>query len=249
MSNIEKKSKDKITLLFDDLSSVEKDILKTLEKKSLKDSDFIVKLSSEVEKKINLIREKYYPEIKETSDKLEIKSSLKFYSDLLDKLTDFIRYIENSQNIDDRYYNTFINFILDKEALIDGKYREIRTQESIHTGKYEGHENKSFPIDPLEEKIKKIGKIAGADFITILSSKRMRLKDFNIIENPNSIIHYSIFNEDEEKLKSIGRELRTFLTSKGYQAAILLVEFSDIITEQEALVGSIITNAKLLPDR
>jgi hypothetical protein len=263
MSNIEKKYREEITLLFNDLSSVEKDILKTLEKESLKESDFIAKLCSEVNKKIDLILKKYYPEIIEISDKIEIKSRLKFYSDLLDKLTDFIKNIEKSTKIDDRSYRAFINFILDKETLINGKYREISTQElttlhdkksknqleQILTDKYMGEESKFSAMGSLEEEIKKIGKDTGADFITILSSKQMRLKEFNIIENPNSIIHYSIFNEDEEKLKSIGRELRTFLTSKGYQAAILLVEFSDIITEQEALVGSIITDAKLFPDR
>jgi hypothetical protein len=72
--------------------------------------------------------------------------------------------------------------------------------------------------------------------------------EFNIIDNPSSVIHYSIFDEDEEKLKNIGRELREYLNSKGYQAAILLVEFSDLITENEVLAGSIITDAKLLPD-
>ena len=263
MAYIEKKYRKEIDLVFKELSLVEKDVLKVLEKKSLQEADFIAKLCSEVNKKVNLILKKFYPEIKQMSDKLDIKSALKFYYDLLDKLTDLIRNIENFQKIDDQYYETFIDFILDKEDLISGKYRQICSQELtafydkktrdhlevVLAEKFARNEKRFFAMGPLEEEIKKIGKIAGADEVTILNAKIMRLEEFTIIENPQSIINYSILGDDEEILKNIGRELRDFLTSKGYKAVIMVVELTDLSTEREALTANIITDAKLLPDR
>ena len=197
------------------------------------------------------------------NDKLDIKSTLKFYYDLLDKLTDLIRNIEDFQKIDDKYYETFIDFILDKEGLISGKYRQICSQEltafydkktrdhleEILAEKFARNEKQFFAMGPLEEEIKKIGKIAGADEVTILPAQLMHLKELQIIENPQSIINYSILDDDEEILKNIGREIRDFLTSKGYNAVIMVVELTDLTTEREALTANIITNAKLLPDR
>ena len=70
---------------------------------------------------------------------------------------------------------------------------------------------------------------------------------FYVITNPKSIIHYTILSDDEEQLKHIGREIRSYLRSKGYEAELLIVEFSDIITEWEGLIGTIITDADLVP--
>ena len=67
------------------------------------------------------------------------------------------------------------------------------------------------------------------------------------IANPRAIIQYSVFFRDEELLKSIGRELKEYLSSKGYEAMILILEIPDLTLEQEFLAGSIITNANLNP--
>ena len=51
MSYIENKYREKIKGVFNELSLIEKDVLKTLEKKSIQESDFLAKLCSEVNKK------------------------------------------------------------------------------------------------------------------------------------------------------------------------------------------------------
>ena len=129
MSYIEKKYNTKISEIFDDLSAIEQDILQLFTYKSIEYSDKIAKLCALCTKKINLILKKYYPEIKEIDDKLKIKSRLKFYYDLIDRLTHFIRSVEEFQKLDDKYYETIIDFIEDKENLISGKYTEISSNE------------------------------------------------------------------------------------------------------------------------
>ena len=263
MSYIENKYLKSIYETFNELTGLEKSLVKILELKSIQSSEEIAKLCSDLNKKINLILKKYYPEIKSMSDKLDIKSILKFYFDLLDKMTDFVRNVEDFQKIDDRYYETFIDFILDKESLISGKYRDICSQEltafydkktrehleEILEEKFARHERQFFAMGPLEEEIKKFGKIMGADEVTILPAKIMHLEEFKIIDNPQSIINYSVLDDDEETLKNVGRELREFLMSKGYKAVIMVIELTDLVTEREALTANIITDAKLLPDK
>jgi hypothetical protein len=109
-------------------------------------------------------------------------------------------------------------------------------------------EHQFFTMGPLEEEIKKIGRIAGADDVLIFSRERFHVKDMKLIEEPNSLIQYSIYSMDEDKLKKIGYEIRTFLISKGYEALILLVELVDLDMDREGLVGNVLTNAKLLAD-
>jgi len=99
MSYIEKKYRNKITEVFDDLSAIEQDILRLLTHKSIKFSDKIAKLCALCTKMVNLILKKYYPEIKQINDKLRIKSRLKFYYDLIDKLTHYIRCVEEFQKL------------------------------------------------------------------------------------------------------------------------------------------------------
>ena len=62
------------------------------------------------------------------------------------------------------------------------------------------------------------------------------------------MINFSIYSEDEEKLRDIGKAIRTYLISKGFEAIIFIVELSNVISEREVLTGSVITNAKLFPD-
>ncbi|MHA1257206.1 MAG: hypothetical protein ACTSPS_16570 [Promethearchaeota archaeon] len=262
MSYIEEKYKDKINEIFrKELPQWEEYLLELFNKKSITISDNVAKTCAEVNKNVNLILKKYYPEINELNDKLEIKSQLKFYYNLLDKLTDFIRNIENFQKLDDQYYEFIIDFINDKEDLISGKYTEICRQEltafydkrsrdnleNILAEKLERQERQFFAMGPLEEEIKKIGRAAGASQVSIFSAEERKMGKFKVIDNPQSIIHYTVLSDDEEKLKDIGREIRAYIRSKGYEAELLIVEFSDIITEWEGLIGTIITDADLLP--
>jgi len=104
-----------------------------------------------------------------------------------------------------------------------------------------------FTLGSLEEEIKKIARIAGAEEVTILTNEEI-LKRAEFIANPKAIIQYSVFFRDEELLKNIGRELKEFLTTKGYEAMILILEITDLTLEKEFLAGSIITNANLNPE-
>jgi len=261
MSYIEKKYNTKITEVFDDLSAIEQDILRLLINKSIAFSDKIAKLCALCTKNVNLILKKYYPEIKRIDDKLRIKSRLKFYYDLIDKLTHFIRCVEEFQKLDDQYYETIIDFIEEKLNLISGKYTEISTHEltvfydkttreeleRVLAEKIELGSKQFFTFGSLEEEIKKIARIAGADSVTIIDDEEM-IKRSEFIDNPKAIIYYSVYSTDEEILKHIGRALKDYLISKGYEAIILILEISDYSTDRDYLTGSVITNAKLNPD-
>ena len=262
MSYIEKKYNTKITEVFDDLSAIEQDILRLLINKSIAFSDKIAKLCALCTKNVNLILKKYYPEIKRIDDKLRIKSRLKFYYDLIDKLTHYIRSVEEFQKLDDYYYEIIIDFIEEKEDLISGKYTDISSKEltvfydkktredleRVLIEKIESGSKQFFTFGSLEEELKKIARIAGADSISIIDNEEM-LKRSEFINNPRAIIYYSVYSTDEELLKTIGRKLKEFLVSKGYEAIILLLEISDYSTDRDYLTGSVITNAKLVPDR
>ncbi len=262
MSYIEKKYNNKISEVFDDLTKLEQDILQLFGYKSIKYSEKVAKLCALSNKNINLILKKYYPEIKQISDKLRIKSRLKFYYDLIEKLTHYIRCVEEFQKLDDQYYETIIDFINEKENLISGKYKEMSSHEltvfydkktredleRILAEKIELGSKQFFTFGTLEAEIKKIARIAGADEVAILNNELI-LSRSKFINNPKSIIYYSVFSADEELLKNIGRELKEYLISKDYEAIILLLEISDYSTDRDYLTGSVITNAKLRPDR
>lgn len=261
MSYIEEKYAKKILTILDNLSSVEQDIRGLLEDKTIKHSDKIAIKIAQCNKDLNLILKKYYPEIKSLDYKLQIKSRMKFYFDLIEKLTDFIRSIENFQKLDDSYYELIIDFIRNKELLISGKYKDISSQElivfydkktrahleEILEKKLMIHDREFFTIGALEEEIKKIATLAGADEVTIFKDEDMIYR-LNFINNPRSLIYYSVYSEDEELLKEIGTEIKIYLVSKGYEAMIFIAELSDIPTGREMLTGSIITNANLNPD-
>ncbi|GAG82088.1 unnamed protein product, partial [marine sediment metagenome] len=162
----------------------------------------------------------------------------------------------------DQYYETIIDFINEKGNLITGKYKEISSHEltvfydkktredleRILAEKIESGSKQFFTFGTLEAEIKKIARIAGADEVAILNNEEI-LNRAEFINNPKAIIHYSVFSTDEELLKNIGRELKEYLISKDYEAIILLLEISDYSTDRDYLTGSVITNAKLAPDR
>ena len=233
MSYIEKKYLDKISEIFrKELPQWEEYLLELFNKKSITISDNVAKACAEVNKNVNLILKKYYPEINEIDDKLEIKSQLKFYYDLLNKLTDFIRNIENFQKLDEQYFDFIIDFINEKDNLIAGKYKAICRQEltafydkrsrdkleNILAEKLERRERQFFAMGPLEEEVKKIGKVAGASEISIFSAEERNMDKFYVIDTPKSVINYTVISDEEDKLKKIGKEIRTFLRSKGYKA-------------------------------
>ena len=248
MSYIEKKFLSKINEIFEDeLPQWEGYLLELLEKKSIKIADNVAKVCADFNKNINLILKKYYPEIKEMDDKLIVKSNLKFYYDLIDKLTDFIRNVENFQKIDEKYFLSLIDFIEDKENLITGKYKYICRQEltafydeksrenleKIIAEKFEKRSREFFTFGSLEEEIKKIARTAGATQFSITSVDN--LPDTQIFESAQSLIRFGVPSEDKAKLKEIGEEIKRYLESKGYKVKIL--------------EDSVITDLKLLPDK
>ncbi|TFG06958.1 MAG: hypothetical protein EU539_06200, partial [Promethearchaeota archaeon] len=225
MSYIEKKYKENIWQTFGTLVKLEENLTNLLTKKSLKEVDEVAKLCAEFNKKINQILKKYYPEIKNMDDKLKIKSTLKFYYDLIDKLTDFIRNVENFQQLDDEYYNALIKFIQQKDMLISGKYKQICANEltafydkksranleKIIAEKFEKQSREFFTVGPLEEEIKKIAKIAGAGEVII---KRADATNFSSISDKARSIIQVGFKSDQAKTMGIIEELKKYIESK-----------------------------------
>ncbi|MFX1478299.1 MAG: hypothetical protein ACFFCI_09210 [Promethearchaeota archaeon] len=246
MSYIEKKYYNKIREVFEQLSVLDNSLLDQLSRKSVKNINEVAKLCAHFNHNVNLILKKYYPEIKDMEEKLEIKSTLKFYYDLIFKLTDLVRHIENYQKIDQEYYDKLKEFINEKESLISGKYRSICTQEltafydknsrdqleKVLIEKIERKSRQYFTFGTLEEELKKIAIVAGASSVIISVADSLSKED---LETAQSIIMYDI-TEDQEytELNKIGEELKNFLESKNYSCIIK----NDIV----------ITDAKLLPD-
>ena len=247
MSYIEKKYLDNIKEIFAQLAELDKKVLELINQKSIKHGVEVAKICADVNKKINTILGKYYPEIKDMNDKLEVKASLKFYYDLIDKLTHFIRCIENFQPLDEKYYKTLMEFMEDKEELISGKYKSICTQEltafydpksrnaleSILNQKISRKDRNFFTMGPLEEEIKKIAKIAGAHTVKIKSAEQFKDEAF---KNALSVILFSVSpDDDEEKLNKISKELQEYIESKKH-----------FVKVQKRMI---MTDAKLLPDK
>lgn len=246
MSYIEKKYRLKINEIFEDLPILENYLIELLNRNSVKVINEIASVCAKFNKSINLILKKYYPEIKEMKDKLEIKSFLKFYYELIAKLTDLIRNIENFQKIDPEYYDKLIEFIDNKEALINGKYKTICAKEltafydptsranleKIISEKFLMKSKQYFTFGSLEEEIKKIAKIASANQVSILPVEELYRKE---LESAESIISYTVLDDKDKKiLLKIGTELKQYLESKNYNVVVK--------------PSFIITNAKLFSD-
>lgn len=246
-SYIEKKYNTKIKETFEQLSILDDSLLIQLSKKSVKNINEVAKLCADFNHNINLILKKYYPEIKEMNDKVIIKSTLKFYYDLIYKLTDLVRNIENIQKIDQEYYDKLIEFINEKESLISGKYRIISAQElsafydqnsrqnleKILLEKIESKSRNYFTFGSLEEEIKKIALMAGSSSVIITVADKLCKED---LESAKSIIIFDIGeDQDFRYLTKIGEEIKKYLDSKNYESVVKN--------------GTIITDAKLLPDK
>ncbi|MFW9968835.1 MAG: hypothetical protein ACFFDF_01460 [Candidatus Odinarchaeota archaeon] len=246
MSYIEKKYYNKINEIFENLSILDKSLLDQLSKKSVKNINEVAKLCADFNHNINIILKKYYPEIKEMKDKLKIKSNLTFYYDLIFKLTDLVKNIENFQKIDQEYYDNLIEFINDKDHLISGKYKNISAQEltafydqnsrdaleKILIEKIEGKSREYFTFGSLEEEIKKIARLAGARSINIYVADQLSKEE---LDTAQSLI---MFESEEPSdfigLNKIGEEIKNYLESKKYKCL-----FKN---------DTIITDAKLVPD-
>lgn len=276
MSFIENKYLKKIKEIFDAFPEPENQLKELLNQQSLQNDEKISKLCSHFNKEINKILRKYYPEIKDLEDKLRIKSKLKFYYDLIDKLTDLIRNIENFQKIDENYYNELIKFIDQKDELIKGKYKQICQQElsvfynknarsrleQILTQKIENKENEFFTFGALEQEIKKIGKAFGADNVYFEKIKNENIKN-SLPKTVNkkalkSIIYFTLKIKDMgeiesklEKLLNIGIGLKKYLQSKNYMAELLIdKEISkDKVKEQNLTKGILLTNAEFFKEK
>ena len=187
MSYIEKKYYSKIQEIFESLLILENSLLDQLERRSVKNINEVAKLCANFNRKINVVLKKYYPEIKGMSDKLTIKSVLKFYYDLIHKLTDLVRNIENFRKIDQEYYDKLIEFINEKNNLISGKYKRISAQEltafydqnsrnnleKVLLEKIERKSKQYFTFGSLEEEIKKIAVLSGAESVIIMTADQL----------------------------------------------------------------------------
>jgi len=246
MSYIEKKYLKKIYDTFDDLAGIDKKLLDLIEYRSYNKADEIAKSLANLNKKMNLILRQYYPEIKEMDDKLHIKSVMKFYYDLLDKLTDFIRNVETFRKIDEKYYQFLIDFIQEKEELIDNKYKGIATREltsfydkksrdnleKILQSKIKMRDREYFTFGSLEEEVKKIAKLNGATSVKIEKPNKNQTERS---ENVNAVIKFERDDENIEKIEHIGGAINIYLQSKGYKVLFLKKNL-------------ILTNAKLFDD-
>lgn len=244
MAYIEKKYKTKIAEIFEDLIELDKEILVQFNKKSIVCVDDIAKLCAQCNRMINKILKQYYPEIKELDDKLKIKASLKFYYELIDILTDFVKNVEQFQKIDEKYYEVVIKFIEAKEKLISGKFANISAQEltafydkktrdtleKILAEKIERKEREYFAIGPLEQELRKMGHISGAKFISITKPQKNQKI---LLDHVESVINYSE-GIDNKQVEKVGEAIKNYLESKKFKVLI-----------QE---GLILTDAKLFPD-
>lgn len=248
MSYIEKKYLAKIKEIFDQLTQNDKNLLELIQYRSFTKVDDIAKELADLNKKINLILKNYYPEIKNLEDKLEIKSIMKFYYDFLHNLTDFIRNVENFKKIDDRYYDALIDFIESKDILINNKYKSIVSKEltsfydkksraqleRVLASKLQLRERNFFTFGPLEEEIKKIGRIHGASKISIIQIKEENQPNYDL-KDATTLIKCEIEeNHDQNTMDIITNKIKIYLESKQYAAIIN----SNIL----------ITDARLMPD-
>jgi len=117
-------SLNEIFTIFNSLSSEELELKNLFEEYSIQYTEEISISCAYISKSINKIL-KLYPEITEMVDKVKIKAHLKFYYELISKLTYYIKSIVNFQRINEDYYDTILDFINNKYSLINGKYTDI----------------------------------------------------------------------------------------------------------------------------
>jgi len=117
-----------IFAIFNSLETQESELIYIFEKHSIKPSDEIAKSCAQISSSINLIL-KLYPSITEINDKVKIKAHLKFYYELITKLMHFLKSVENFQQISEEYYDQIIEFLENRNILINGKYTSLAKNE------------------------------------------------------------------------------------------------------------------------
>jgi hypothetical protein len=139
-----------------------------------------------------------------------------------------------------------IEFINAKNNLITGKYKRICAQEltvfydqnsrnnleKVLLEKIERKSRQYFTFGSLEEEIKKIAALSGAESVIIMVADQLSKED---LESAQSIIMFDVGERQDFKgLNKIGLEIKNYLESKNYQC---IIENDHVITD-----------AKLLPD-
>lgn len=122
------KSYREIFTIFNSLSNQDFELINIFEKHSIQLTDEIAKYCAKISKSLNSIL-KLYPNITEMEDKVKIKAHLKFYYDLIIKLMHFIKSLENFQRLSDDYYEKMIEFLENRNMLINGKYTFLAKNE------------------------------------------------------------------------------------------------------------------------
>jgi len=122
------KSYREIFTIFNSLSNQDFELINIFEKHSIQLTDEIAKYCAKISKSLNSIL-KLYPNITEMEDKVKIKAHLKFYYDLITKLMHFIKSLENFQRLSDDYYEKMIEFLENRNMLINGKYTLLAKNE------------------------------------------------------------------------------------------------------------------------
>lgn len=209
MSFIEKRNKERIFHIFNQLEKVELNLINLFNQHSIKVVDDVATSCADLNKDINEVL-RLYPEIINMGDKIEIKSILQFYYDCIDKLTDFVRHVEQFHKLHDDYFDAMVEFIENREDLIQNKYKPIATQEliafydkstrealdSILEAKFTNKEHEFFTFGSLEQEIKKIARAAGADLVSILSAESLKdskvVHPFELLEDAQSVISFAI---------------------------------------------------------
>ncbi len=117
-----------IFAIFNSLETQESELIYIFEKNSIKTTDEIAKSCAIVSNSVNSIL-KLYPDITEMNDKVKIKAHLKFYYELITKLMHFLKLVENFQQISEEYYDQIIEFLENRNILINGKYTNLAKNE------------------------------------------------------------------------------------------------------------------------
>ena len=103
---------------------------------------------------------------------------------------------------------------------------DISEFQKIISEKFLAKRKEYFTFGSLEEEIKKIAQIAGADQVSINPVDESMKQE---LESARSIINYSVSNENDTRiLEKIGAELKEFLESKEY---LVIVRPGLIITD------------------
>lgn len=122
------KSYKEIFTIFNSLENQDFELINIFEKYSIQKTNEIAKFCAKISKSLNSIL-KFYPNITEMEDKVKIKAHLKFYYELITKIMHFLKSLENFQRLSDDYYDILIEFLENRNMLINGKFTFLAKNE------------------------------------------------------------------------------------------------------------------------